>query len=51
MLKKATNETLIVSALRARANFGESERKGTNAFTSQKIDRIIKITQAQKRKR
>jgi prevent-host-death family protein len=98
MLRTAKNETIVVSALRARANFGkllrrvederrslviekrgtpravllsirdyvrlaapepevlkiigeESKRKGTNALTSQEIDRIIKITRALKKKR
>jgi prevent-host-death family protein len=98
MLRTAKNETIVVSALRARANVGkllrrvederrslviekrgtplaillsirdyvrlaapepevlriigeESKRKGTNALTSQDIDRIIKTTRALKKKR
>src|SRR5713101_4764431 len=98
MLRTTKNETIVVSALRARANFGkllrrvederrslviekrgtpraillsirdyvrlaapepeilriigeESKRKGTNALTSQEIDRIIKTTRAHKKKR
>ena len=98
MLRTFKNETIVVSALRARAHFGkllrrvederrslviekrgtpravllsirdyvrlaapepevlrvigeESKRKGTNALSSQEIDRIIKTTRAQKTKR
>jgi prevent-host-death family protein len=96
MLRTAKNETLVVSALRARAHLGkllrrvederrspviekrgapravllsirdyvrlaapepevlrvigeEPKRKGTNALTSQEIDRIVKTTRAQKK--
>ena len=98
MLRVDKNETIVVSALRARANFGkllrrvedegrslviekrgtpkavllsireyvrlaapepevlrilgeESRRNGTDSFTSQQIDQIIKVARAKKPKR
>jgi hypothetical protein len=44
--------TALPNQLYSSSNIGEeSKRKGTNALTSQEIDRIIKTTRAQKTKR